>query len=196
MKHSEDKIFKLVLTAFGESPLPVDSLPLSHSMLADNDPALPLYSFVRAIVPGLATDILKQTPPLSHGLALQICSAASPDGCGGGYIPLPPDFLRLVEFRMPDWETTLHDFSSPDSIHAIFASSFPRMASTKFPVLLPGHDGVGRLLHFFPSKYDTPAVASYIPVPSWLPDNTILFPDALLPELVARCVAELSKFLK
>lgn len=79
-----------------EGALPQDALP------ADIDPGTPLHRYVTLLFPDILTRlILEADKPCS-------CSIPLPgkpvwDSPWGGYITLPPDFLRLGEFRLPDW---------------------------------------------------------------------------------------------
>lgn len=79
-----------------EGAYPQDALP------ADIDPGIPLHRYVVLLFPeALSQQIEGAERPCSY--TVPIPGNAIWDSPYGGYLPLPSDFLRLGEFRLPDW---------------------------------------------------------------------------------------------
>lgn len=88
---------------------------------------------------------------------------------GSGWVLLPDDFLRLVMFRMSDWERAVYAaISTSDSEYAKQSSRFRGIRGTRQkPVCVIAVRPEGRVLEFYSSKDESAQVAQgvYIPEP-------------------------------
>lgn len=197
MNISQDLIFSNVLTALGESPLPGDSLPASGVNIPLEDIALDPCALVELHFPEVASRILLYADPLSHNLAVPLPGKIIPVSSSSAILPLPADFLRISSVRLSTWAVSLHDPSPPEALRIRTAPRFPRMLSPYLPLLTLEGDENGRHLRFFANRFseDDPVVATYIPVPRWLPDRTIRFPESLLNQAVTQTAQILSRII-
>ncbi len=88
---------------------------------------------------------------------------------GKGFIILPEDFLRLVAFRMSDWQRTVYDpITESDREYALQSSRFKGICGNpERPVAAIVRRSEGKVLEFYSCRDDsaTVAQATYIPMP-------------------------------
>lgn len=73
------------------------------------------------------------------------------NGNGSGFVVLPDDFMRLMAFKMSDWERTLHSaIEATDPIYAKQSSRFKGVRGNKQkPVVAIVNRPEGRVLEFY-----------------------------------------------
>lgn len=90
------------------------------------------------------------------------------EGCCG-WVPLPDDFMRLVAFRMSDWERTLYGAVTPaDAVYALQSSRYKGVrGNPQKPVCAVVQRPVGLVLEFYSCRTDRAhvSVGSYVPYP-------------------------------
>ena len=88
---------------------------------------------------------------------------------GKGFIILPDDFMRLISFRMSDWERTVHEaISENDPQYALQSSRFKGICGNpEKPVVAIVRRSEGKVLEFYSCKTEeaTVAQATYLPIP-------------------------------
>lgn len=88
---------------------------------------------------------------------------------GTGWIILPENFLRLISFKMSDWQRTLYSaITEQDPEYALQASEFAGIrGNAERPVIAIVNRSVGTVLEFYSSKDNTAKVeqAVYLPMP-------------------------------
>ncbi len=100
-----------------------------------------------------------------HGFADNVYIGAD----GKGFVILPLDFMRLLSFRMSDWERTVYDAISPDDPqYALQSSRWKGVCGCpERPVCAVVMRAEGKVLEFYSCADDkaTVAQASYMPYP-------------------------------
>lgn len=73
---------------------------------------------------------------------------------GKGYIILPEDFMRLISFRMSDWDRTVYDpISETDPLYSLQSSKWKGVyGSPEKPVVAIVRRGEGKVLEFYSCK--------------------------------------------
>ena len=88
---------------------------------------------------------------------------------GKGFIILPHDFMRLIAFRMSDWQRTIFDaISETDPEYALQSSRFKGICGNpEKPVVAIVRRSEGMVLEFYSCRNEaaTVAQATYIPMP-------------------------------
>lgn len=88
---------------------------------------------------------------------------------GKGFIILPHDFMRLIAFRMSDWQRTIFDaISETDPEYALQSSRFKGICGNpEKPVVAIVRRSEGMVLEFYSCRSDeaTVAQATYLPLP-------------------------------
>ena len=96
---------------------------------------------------------------------------------GKGYVILPEDFMRLVSFRMNDWQRTVYEaISASDPEYERQSSKWKGVCgNTEKPVVAIVRRAEGKVLEFYSSRDETARVAqaSYIPYPRIDPSGGI-----------------------
>ncbi len=86
-----------------------------------------------------------------------------------GHVLLPDDFMRLVSFKMSDWERACHYALDEDSPRYVLQSSryLGIRGTAQKPVCVLVHRPEGKALEFYSCKGDDAEIvqASYIPYP-------------------------------
>lgn len=116
---------------------------------------------------------------------------------GSGYVVLPPDFLRLVYFKMCSWRTGVYEAADENSDVAMMQlNPFTRGTPLK-PVCVLSHDLSGnRTLEYYTAGYLNNGNyyrrdhridrALYLPIPS-VENGTVSFGRLLRPAIVNYC---------
>lgn len=88
---------------------------------------------------------------------------------GSGYVNLPDDFMRLIAFRMSDWERTVYEpITVEDKLYKCQSSRYKGIrGNVQKPVCVLVTRPEGRVLEYYSTKSDNAQVtiASYIPYP-------------------------------
>lgn len=88
---------------------------------------------------------------------------------GAGWILLPDDFMRLIAFRMSDWERTVYEaISADDHMYAMQSSRYRGIrGNEQKPVCAIVNRAEGKALEFYSCKDDTAQIvrAGYLPYP-------------------------------
>ena len=96
---------------------------------------------------------------------------------GKGFLILPRDFMRLVSFRMSDWERTVFEaITESDPEYALQSSRFKGICGNpEKPVVAVVRRSEGKVLEFYSCKSEKAIVtqASYLPYPKIDPDGGI-----------------------
>lgn len=99
------------------------------------------------------------------------------DGSGKGYIILPRNFMRLIAFRMSDWERTVTDpISEHDAAYSLQSSKWKGISGCpERPVCAIVRRGEGKVLEFYSCGSTTATVeeASYVVLPEIEADGFI-----------------------
>lgn len=94
------------------------------------------------------------------------------DGLHCGYVLLPDDFLRLVSFKMDDWQRTVHEaIDVGDPRYVLQSSAYKGVRGTpEKPVVAVAPYSDGLALEFFSCRSDDAviAAATYLPLPTWV----------------------------
>ena len=126
--------------------------------------------------------------------ASQVVTWDSEQGYGPGSVPLPEDFLRLVCFKMSDWDHPVHTpIYESDPLYAVQRSRFGGVrGNPQRPVCAIVNRNTGMVLEFYSCAQDSDAsisMASYIPIPAkTTPEDGsaayFTLPDKLQPAIV------------
>ena len=88
---------------------------------------------------------------------------------GKGFIVLPHDFMRLIAFRMSDWERTVFDaITESDPEYALQSSRFKGICGNpEKPVVAIVRRSEGKVLEFYSCRDNQARVtqATYLPIP-------------------------------
>lgn len=88
---------------------------------------------------------------------------------GKGFIILPNDFMRLISFRMSDWQRTIYEaITESDPQYALQSSRFKGICGNpEKPVVAVVRRSEGKVLEFYSCRDNsaTVAQATYLPVP-------------------------------
>lgn len=103
--------------------------------------------------------------------ASQVVTWDSAQGYGPGSVPLPEDFLRLVCFKMSDWDHPVHTpIYESDPLYAAQRSRFGGVrGNPQRPICAIVNRNTGMVLEFYSCAQDANAsisMASYIPIPA------------------------------
>ena len=90
-------------------------------------------------------------------------------GRGKGFLNLPDDFMRLISFRMSDWERTVYEaITEQDAEYAKQSSRFKGICGNRErPVVAIVRRSEGKVLEFYScdSEEATVTQATYLPLP-------------------------------
>lgn len=94
-----------------------------------------------------------------------------------GWVLLPHDFMRLISFRMSDWERTVYDaISADDPIYQKQSSRYKGIrGNTQKPVCVIASRPEGKVLEFYSCKSEEAYVSrgQYLPYPKIDPSGGI-----------------------
>lgn len=130
--------------------------------------------------------------------ALPIVSETMVRTDGSGWMILPQDYLRLVAFRMSDWQRTLTGLTSGDTLTVRMLKSgvndIRMIATAERPVIWEDVEDRNRVICFAGSTTAdaTPATALYMPGAWWDARDSIEVPAGLLDEVIERCKQKLT----
>ena len=117
------------------------------------------------------------------------------EGIGRGRITLPSDFLRLIRFRMSDWDRSVTRFMEygSETYYLRFHPRAGRRGVRSSPAVAIQPEGAGACLEFIGSSDPGAYVErfSYISRPVIAPDDTVCIPSGLLPRAARTCAQRL-----
>jgi hypothetical protein len=112
----------------------------------------------------------------------------SREGFGGGYVTLPPDFLRLVAFQMSDWSYPVTVAITED--HPLYPLQSSRYGGVRGnpqkPIVALSQQPIGLVLEFFSCAAGENTFvkrATYMPIPK-ITDGEITISEKLKPAVV------------
>ena len=180
MKTSIKKLAADVAALLGES--------LSLECCPDESPFPGIEDRVRISAPGILASLLLESdisfPVESKSFAKDI----TVDAGGVAIIPLPDDFLRLLDVKMSDWKRSVTKVTDADHFQAELQQSVHDgiRGNPDRPVVMLATDGEGRrCLKLFSSFQSARLEAgTYIPYPVIGTDDTLPVPLPLYHSLV------------
>lgn len=187
MEYRLDAIVRDVKIAVGEAPGRDTALSAQERLML-----LQVDDIVRLHIEREAAEAVMRAP-LHH---LENVSAMRGEcrwlsDCAGE-IPLPPDWLRLIEFRMPDWSRSLTEVSTGQALRQRLGHDAPEWVFTpRRPLLMYGYYNGGVTLRYLGTTQPTatPVSALYAPRPTLWADDTIDIPSAEYPAVIASLAA-------
>lgn len=158
-----------------------------------------LLDAVRAVSEDAPISMLEATP-------MEIPEAAQyTQTDGSGYVVLPPDFLRLLYFKMSSWRTGVHGAAEENSSVAMMQKNLFTRGTPLKPVCVLSHDLSGkRTLGYYSAGYENNGKyrsrdhridrALYLPIPAIVKEKEgeisveyISFGGVLRPSIVNYC---------
>lgn len=162
--------------------------PLALECSPEESPFPNIEDRVRILAPGLLKDLLSRTNWRKHRYLKSFSRNISIDEAGVVSIPLPEDFLNLVEVKMSDWKIPVTQISesTPDLLLKMASPFSGIRGNPENPVALISTDATGDavLKLFSSSKGATLEMALYVPMPAIGIDDTLSIPPCLLDELL------------
>lgn len=131
----------------------------------------------------------------------QIVTWESAQGYGPGSVPLPDDFLRLVCFKMSDWDHPVHTpIYESDPLYAVQRSRFGGVrGNPQKPVCAIVNRSTGMVLEFYSCAQDANAsisMASYISIPTVVEKSeTVSEPYYVIPDRLQPAVVYYAAYL-
>lgn len=187
MRYKITEIVRDVCVQLGESPR-------RAAMLSADERAMTIQidEIVVANVADEAAEAVLRTDRHRLEEVTQIVGVQRRLSGNSGEIVLPADYLRLVEFRMPDWTRSVYRVAAADSLRAILGDEAPEWLNTpNRPLLIYGGDTQGTTLRYYGTELpeSTPHTALYAPRPQIWPDDTIEIPRSEYRQVVRNLVA-------
>lgn len=149
----------------------LDQNNISDQLLKDEDiDTLSLEEIIRSKIEEGARRVELNAPTHfleeGHHFGDSICRGEM----GSGWILLPDDFMRLIAFRMSDWERTVYAaVSSDDPIYTRQSSRYPGIrGNIQKPVCAIVNRPEGKVLEFYSCKNENAQIdrATYLPYPT------------------------------
>ena len=108
----------------------------------------PVDTFADALLDECAREVLAKAP-VSRLRPYPCLAPAFNTGNGVGFVPLPDDFVRLLEFKMSEWQRPVNTVCEPGSDLALRQhNKFTRGGCCK-PVCVFGHCEGARVLEYY-----------------------------------------------
>lgn len=164
---TRQELINMVKTKVDEiSPLDAEITPVSLM----NDKSVD--SFADGLLDECAKEVLMRAPSLKvKGTQEQVEAHGNKDG--SGYVVLPEGFLRLLEFRMAEWERSVTEAAEPGSVVAQMQGNRYLRGGISKPVCVYGKRGGEAVLEYYTVKkrhdvgrfvYVKEALAENVPV--------------------------------
>lgn len=143
---TRQELINAVKTKVDELSAP-DGRVMPVGMLYDK----PVDSFADGLLDECGREVLLNAPAWRlQGATAGVSARGNKDG--SGYVVLPDDFLRLLEFKMPEWESAVTEVSAAGSgAQRRQGIPFLRGGCCK-PVCVIGHRPEGRVLEYYSVK--------------------------------------------
>lgn len=160
----------------------IDENKTSEALLAEEDiDTLSLNDIIHSKIAEAARKVVSMAPLLLVDGGVPFGDAVYWRGEGSGWILLPEDFLRLLLFKMSDWERPVYEaITAADARYGQQFSRYKGLRGTsQKPVVAIVSRAEGRALEFFSSKDETATVeqALYLPLPRVDKDGGIEIPE-------------------
>lgn len=111
----------------------------------------PIDTFIDRLLDECAKEVLMNAPPHHiNGKFLAIKPDKNNDG--SGYVSLPDDCLRILEFKMSEWKRSVTDFVEAGSPEALKQSNIHLRGGVCKPVCVLAHRNSGRVLEYYSVK--------------------------------------------
>ncbi len=148
----------------------IDENRSSAALLADEDlDTLSLDEIVRSKVVEAVRRVESVAPSLLLEEGHTFGDSVYWEAGGSGWVLLPDDFMRLIAFRMSDWERTCYNaISVDDPLYDLQSSRYKGVrGSVQKPVCAVVNRAEGKALEFFSCNSEDAYVkrATYIPYP-------------------------------
>jgi hypothetical protein len=156
----------------------IDENKTSEQLISDEDiDTLSLNEIIRSKIEEAVRRVETAAPSFlleeGHTFGDSVCW----EGNGSGWTLLPDDFMRLIAFRMSDWERTCYNaISVDDPLYDLQSSRYKGVrGNVQKPVCAVVNRAEGKALEFFSSKSEDAYVkrASYLPYPEIDEDDGI-----------------------
>lgn len=154
----------------GDVRLAIDQNRHDQRLLPEEDEAtLDLDTLIRSKIEEAAREVGMAAPAHLLGAGHRLDEAVYRRPDGSGYLILPEDFMRLISFRMSDWERSVHTaIGVDDPLYGVQSSRYRGLrGNPQKPVVAVTLKPEGRVLEFWSSKDDDawPVEAGYLPWP-------------------------------
>lgn len=148
----------------------LDENKVSEQLIADEDiDTLSLDEIIRSKVVEAVRRVELAAPAHLLEEGHDFSSGIYWNGDGSGWVLLPDDFMRLIAFRMSDWERTVYEAISADNpLYAIQSSRYKGIrGNVQKPVCAIVNRAEGKALEFYACKDNTAMIvrAGYLPYP-------------------------------
>ena len=156
----------------------IDENKTSEQLISDGDiDTLSLNEIIRSKIEEAVRRVETAAPSFlleeGHTFGDSVCW----EDDGSGWTLLPDDFMRLIAFRMSDWERTCYNaISVDDPLYDLQSSRYKGVrGNVQKPVCAVVNRAEGKALEFFSSKSEDAYVkrASYLPYPEIDEDDGI-----------------------
>lgn len=148
----------------------IDENKTSEQLIADEDiDTLSLNDIVRSKIVEAVRRVVTAAPVQFLEEGHDFSSGIYWNGDGSGWVLLPDDFMRLIAFRMSDWERTVYEaISVDDPLYAKQSSRYKGIrGNVQKPVCAIVNRAEGKALEFYACKDNTAMIvrAGYVPYP-------------------------------
>ena len=156
----------------------IDENMRSEQLITDEDiETLSLEALVRSKIEEAARRVEEAAPVHLLEEGHNFGDAIHWKDLGSGWVLLPDDFMRLISFKMSDWERTVYTaISVTDPIYQKQSSRYKGIrGNVQKPVCAIVKRGEGKALEFYSSKSEEAQVeqATYLPYPTIDADDGI-----------------------
>lgn len=170
---------------------PIDEVVVDVGLGDEN----PIYQTIEALLDECAKEVLTKAPihrltPTASPLFL---GTPMSSGAKYGYIPLPADYIRLVELKMEDWARAVTQLELPDSPLARRQTNKYLRGGTQKPVAVLGSRNGGAVIEYY-SIRETHTIQRFLYIKSDVAQNIpAIYTDALEWLCVSRCLNVFNK---
>lgn len=148
----------------------IDENKTSEQLISDEDiDTLSLNEVIRSKIEEAVRRVETSAPVYLLEEGHEFGEAVYWEDNGSGWVLLPDDFMRLIAFRMSDWERTCYNaISVDDPLYDLQSSRYKGIrGNVQKPVCAVVNRAEGKVLEFFSSNSEDAYVkrATYIPYP-------------------------------
>lgn len=149
----------------------IDENKTSEQLISDEDiDTLSLNEVIRSKIEEAVRRVETSAPVYLLEEGHEFGEAVYWEDNGSGWVLLPDDFMRLIAFRMSDWERTCYNaISVDDPLYDLQSSRYKGIrGNVQKPVCAVVNRAEGKVLEFYSCNSEEAYVkrASYIPYPS------------------------------